>query len=111
MCNSWTARHHPVRIFPFVQLLISVATSSRVPRRSLVALRSMVHDALAKFDKIYDLQLEGRVFDTPEELWGEFFLSCYCRAHGFSVRLVEECGSFKPTRWSPEKKGVNYRHR
>lgn len=39
--------------------------------RSLLSLRSMVNDALAKFDRIYDLQADGRVFATPEELWGE----------------------------------------
>lgn len=31
----------------------------------------MVRDALAKFDRIYDLQADGRVFETPEQLWGE----------------------------------------
>ena len=39
--------------------------------RSLLTLRSMVYDALAKFDRIYDLQADGRVFDTPEDLWSE----------------------------------------
>lgn len=40
-------------------------------RRSLFKLRSMVRDALAKFDRIYDLQAGGRVFETPEQLWSE----------------------------------------
>lgn len=31
----------------------------------------MVRDALAKFDRIYDLQAGGRVFETPEQLWSE----------------------------------------
>ena len=31
----------------------------------------MVYDALEKFDQIYDLQADGMVFDTPEDLWGE----------------------------------------
>lgn len=44
------------------------------PHRSLLTLRSMVHDALAKFDRIYDLQADGRVFETPEELWSEQWL-------------------------------------
>lgn len=39
--------------------------------RSLLSLNSMVHDALAKFDRIYELQAQGRVFETPEDLWGE----------------------------------------
>lgn len=39
--------------------------------RSLLTLRSMVYDARAKFDRIYDLQAKGRVFDTPEDLWSE----------------------------------------
>ncbi|CAM9405134.1 unnamed protein product [Pylaiella littoralis] len=39
--------------------------------RSLLTLRSMVYEALAKFDRIYDLQKAGRVFETPEELWSE----------------------------------------
>lgn len=32
----------------------------------------MVHEALAKFDRIYDLQEDGRVFETPEDLWSEW---------------------------------------
>lgn len=40
--------------------------------RSLLTLRSMVHEALAKFDRIYALQEDGRVFETPEELWSEW---------------------------------------
>ncbi|CAM9810990.1 unnamed protein product, partial [Laminaria digitata] len=38
---------------------------------SLLTLRSMVYDAMAKFERIYDLQADGRVFDTPEDLWSE----------------------------------------
>lgn len=34
----------------------------------------MVYEALAKFDRIYDLQEAGRVFETPEELWSEWLL-------------------------------------
>lgn len=40
-------------------------------------MRSMVYEALAKFDRIYDLQAEGRVFETPEDLWSEC-LACLC---------------------------------
>lgn len=36
----------------------------------------MVYDALAKFDSIYDLQADGRVFDSPEELWGKIYSVC-----------------------------------
>lgn len=39
--------------------------------RSLLTLRSMVYDALGKFERIYDLQDDGRVFETPEDLWSE----------------------------------------
>lgn len=34
-------------------------------------MNSMVHKTLAKFRRIYDLQANGRVFDTPEALWGK----------------------------------------
>lgn len=40
-------------------------------RRSLLTVNSMVREALVKFDRIYELQAEGKVFATPEELWGE----------------------------------------
>ncbi|CAM9189606.1 unnamed protein product [Ascophyllum nodosum] len=38
---------------------------------SLLTMNSMVKKALVKFSRIYDLQANGRVFDTPEALWGE----------------------------------------
>lgn len=39
--------------------------------RSLLTVNSMVREALVNFDRIYELQAEGKVFATPEELWGE----------------------------------------
>lgn len=59
----------------------------------------MVNDALAKFDRIYDLQADGRVFDTPEELWGESVTATlHCTTSsgtkGLSLFLLSRASSF-----------------
>lgn len=50
----------------------------------------MVHDALAKFDEIYEAQADGKVFATPEELWGKtsfhFVTLVVGRGIGLTVR-------------------------
>jgi len=54
----------------------------------------MVHSARAKFDRIYDLQAEERVFDSPEEIWSEC-LSRRSMAALESQRLKES--SYRPS--------------
>ncbi|CAM9181548.1 unnamed protein product [Discosporangium mesarthrocarpum] len=42
--------------------------------RSLLTIRSMVNQALARFNRIYLIQAAGIAFSNPEELWGELGL-------------------------------------
>ncbi|CBJ27907.1 conserved unknown protein [Ectocarpus siliculosus] len=77
---------------------------------SLLKMRSMVYEALAKFDRIYDLQADGRVFETPEDLWSEVGLLGLARmtiAEYFEQR-VGRAGSLVEVELAHAANRVNY---
>ncbi|CAM9195491.1 unnamed protein product, partial [Hapterophycus canaliculatus] len=91
----------------------SLANLARMAWRygmSLLTLRSMVYEALERFDRIYELQARGRVFETPEELWSEVGLLDLARvtiAEHFEER-VGRAGSLVETELAHAANRVNY---
>eukprot|EP00903_Cladosiphon_okamuranus_P011915 g11191.t1 len=77
---------------------------------SLFTLTSMVRDAIVKFQRIYDLQAAGQVFETPEQLWSEVGLLDLSRmtiAEHFEER-VGRAGSRAEVELAHAANRVNY---
>ncbi|CAM9895784.1 unnamed protein product [Scytosiphon promiscuus] len=91
----------------------SLANLARMAWRygmSLLTMRSMVYEALEKFDRIYELQASGRVFETPEDLWSEVGLLDLTRvtiAEYFEDR-VGRAGSLVEVELAHAANRVNY---
>jgi prenylcysteine oxidase/farnesylcysteine lyase len=65
---------------------------------SLLRLSKIVKGRLSDFNKIYELQMQGRAFDKPEDLWGavglysltQTSIEAYLQRQGLSKRIRSE---------------------